>query len=303
MPVPKERIDEYYRLVKRHLESKRIWERTIKRFPERELAVYRLVQKILERLDEWNIDPMEFDWEAEFENLQYYEKTDDFLADLEAKGKLPISKAEQLKEQTSRLEGQIMSLIEEAKELSPEILKRVRTRIAETLGQVEELDRLILEIGNLKEQARRERAKAREYKAKLATYEKELRKLYEEMSTLRKQLEEAKKAQKRYVYKMVTLKAVSHIPSFIGADMKIYGPFETGQVFNVPEKDAYNLISRGLAQPWKATFAPPKAPKAEIEVKTKRLWEEYINATLSYEPRKAMEAARQLRELRKQLFT
>jgi len=291
----------------------RKWDYVVSRFPEGELAVYRAVKSILERLAEVGMDPQAFDWKAAFVKLEDYDSIEKFLKALEKEGVLPKPTIAELEaseeafiaEQASRLEGQIMSLIEEAKDVSPEILKRVRERIAEALGQAEDIDRLYLEVSRLRTEARRERAKAREYRTKLQELEKELRELYEEISALRQQLEEAKKAQKRYVYKMVALKAVTHIPSFLGEDGKVYGPFEAGQIFNVPERDAHKLISRGLAQPWKPTAFIPEAPKAlkeEVKAKATQLWNEYINTTLSYEPRKAMELAKQLRELRKQLF-
>ena len=317
MSVPRQRIKEYYERVKRILKETRKWDYVVSKFPEGELAVYRAVTIILERLAEVGVDPQTFDWKAAFVKLEDYDSIDSFIEALEEEGVLPTPTITELgaseeafiAREASRLEGQIMSLIEEAKDVRPEILKRVRERIAEALGQVEDIDRLYLEVSRLKEEARRERAKAREYKAKTQELEKELRKLYEEISALRQQLEEAKKAQKRYVYKMVALKAVTHIPSFLGEDGKVYGPFEAGQIFNVPERDAHKLISRGLAQPWKPTAFPPEAPKPpkkeinpEIKVKTDTLWEQYVNAVLSHEPIVAMEAARQLREFRKKLF-
>jgi len=318
--VSERTVDEYYARVKNLLKEMHLWEEAERRFKAPHIK--NLVRKILEKYEEAQVDPQYFDWKPVFANILSYDSLEKFYK-REVEPKLPKPKITEMKEkteeayitkETSYLEAQLMSLIEDARTLHPElgaeILKRARERIAEALGQIEDLDRLYLEVSRLKEEARRERAKAREYKAKTQELEKELRKLYEEISALRQQLEEAKKAQKRYIYKMVALKAVTHIPSFLGEDGKVYGPFEAGQIFNVPERDAHKLISRGLAQPWKPTAFPPEAPKPpkkeinpEIKVKTDTLWEQYINAVLSHEPIVAMEAARQLREFRKKLFT
>ncbi|MDD5163910.1 MAG: hypothetical protein PHD95_06945 [Candidatus ainarchaeum sp.] len=41
---------------------------------------------------------------------------------------------------------------------------------------------------------------------------------------------------------------LDNVPSFVGADMKEYGPFEKGSVIEVPEKIASLLLARKLAQ-------------------------------------------------------
>lgn len=46
----------------------------------------------------------------------------------------------------------------------------------------------------------------------------------------------------------ITLKVLSEIPSFVGPNMKEYGPFSKDQVVNVPKKIAQLLESRKLAE-------------------------------------------------------
>lgn len=59
---------------------------------------------------------------------------------------------------------------------------------------------------------------------------------------------EAKKSSlKEKGLKELSLKILSDIPSFIGADMKEYGPFSSGQSVELPWKTAELLIQRKLA--------------------------------------------------------
>lgn len=46
----------------------------------------------------------------------------------------------------------------------------------------------------------------------------------------------------------VSIKVLTNIPSFIGADMKEYGPFEESEVINLPKEVAKLFIARKLAE-------------------------------------------------------
>ncbi len=59
--------------------------------------------------------------------------------------------------------------------------------------------------------------------------------------------EKKKSASKEKGLKKLSLKILSDIPSFIGADLKEYGPFSGGQSIELPWKTAELLIQKKLA--------------------------------------------------------
>lgn len=55
-----------------------------------------------------------------------------------------------------------------------------------------------------------------------------------------------RQAKKQKDLNIVSVKVLSEIPSFVGADMKDYGPFSPGQTASVPFAVAKLLVARGL---------------------------------------------------------
>lgn len=60
-------------------------------------------------------------------------------------------------------------------------------------------------------------------------------------------------------YQMTTVKFLKAMPSFVGADMKRYGPFSVGEIDTVPEGNAAVLVEKGIAQIW--TIPQPTVPR------------------------------------------
>lgn len=74
---------------------------------------------------------------------------------------------------------------------------------------------------------------------------KKLKEFKEEVNTLF-QSKEKKKTEKKKDLKKLSIQMLSGAPSFIGADMKEYGPFEKGETVELPTKTAKILIERKL---------------------------------------------------------
>lgn len=51
----------------------------------------------------------------------------------------------------------------------------------------------------------------------------------------------------RKTTKKILVRILQDVPSFVGADMKIYGPYKTEDVVLLPEQNAEALIKRGMA--------------------------------------------------------
>ena len=80
-------------------------------------------------------------------------------------------------------------------------------------------------------------------KQELEMFGKLLKVLEEHSSTCRELFGE-----REQVKEDVTVEILSSVPTFVGADMKEYGPFSTGQKVSLPKKVAKLFITRKLAK-------------------------------------------------------
>ena len=60
--------------------------------------------------------------------------------------------------------------------------------------------------------------------------------------------EEKKPAKKEKSASKTHIRVIKEVPSFVGSDMKEYGPFPEGKEVELPEKTASLLLKRGLAE-------------------------------------------------------
>jgi len=104
-----------------------------------------------------------------------------------------------------------------------------RALIASTVGEISE-NRV----------AREEKKTFKEMLAVLEKHKSCLNEIFEPME--KNPVKEEKKAS------VVKLKILKDVPSFVGTDMKEYGPFSEGQNVELPTKIASLLVSRKLAE-------------------------------------------------------
>lgn len=106
----------------------------------------------------------------------------------------------------------------------------------------------------------------------------------------------------------ITVKIITDVPSFVGADGKTYGPFKGGEIQALPEPDAARLIEEGKAELWVAvpskmpappapptpppTAAPPRGLTREEERRLEDLFRSILLRELGRVPAEAMSAFR-----------
>jgi len=173
----------YYKLVEEHLRRRGLWEETVKKFPP--LAIRRAVEVILERMYEYDLDPELLDWGSLFEKLRDFKTVYGFIKALEERGEIPPSREEVIGASVEEIEKELAKLLELAKDVDVEILRRVRSRLAEELGEVEELAKLKREIEELREKIKTERRLKEEYAKKYEELERRLSELQRETIKLR----------------------------------------------------------------------------------------------------------------------
>jgi predicted RNase H-like nuclease (RuvC/YqgF family) len=178
-------VEKYYSAVRRHLEERGIWEETVRRFPP--AAVRSAVERILERLDENNVDPELLDWGALFEGLKDYGSVEAFIKDLEAKRYIPASVEEAARASADEVERELLELLEAARAADPGVLERLRSRLDELLGRSDELMKLRAELAELKRAAHRDRALVEAYSRRVKELEAQLARLRAEAEALRRE--------------------------------------------------------------------------------------------------------------------
>ena len=55
-----------------------------------------------------------------------------------------------------------------------------------------------------------------------------------------------------FLTKKVKVKFLEYVPRFIGIDEEEYGPFEKGEIAEIPEDNAKLLIEKGYAEKFKS---------------------------------------------------
>ena len=68
-------------------------------------------------------------------------------------------------------------------------------------------------------------------------------------ATLAGEKAEEKKEEEKKEPESVRVKILDKVPSFLGTDLKLYGPFEKGETVELPQKYANLLIEKGKAEP------------------------------------------------------
>jgi predicted RNase H-like nuclease (RuvC/YqgF family) len=187
-------VERYYEIVRRHLEDRGLWAETVRRFPPG--AIRSAIRDIIDRLDQHNIDPETLDWGTLFEALKDYEDVDGFIRGLEQRGYIPRSIEETVGQYVGDMERYITEMMDELAQADPEALKRIRGRIMDILGEVDEVARLKEEVGELKKRLEEERWLRKDYSEKLKNYEELNRKLRREIEELRRGLEEARRPER-----------------------------------------------------------------------------------------------------------
>jgi hypothetical protein len=147
-------IEKYYERIRKHLEEKGVWEETIRKFPPQ--AIRNIIRRILERLDEYDMDYELIDWAVLFEGLRDFDNAEAFIKDLEAKNEIPKSKIDYTQELLAQYEKELHDLgyrivsakayerylLEKDKEIE---IRRLRNKIRELEARIRELTKAVEE--------------------------------------------------------------------------------------------------------------------------------------------------------------
>jgi hypothetical protein len=137
-------------------EAEKLYDRVVskciksQRFPPK--AVVSLIKHILERFDEWGVDPETFDWCAHLQGLDDYESIYDFIAHLEEEQLIPKKKSDIIDTLISQYERELAELgyVVVKKEEYDKILRsKNKDMIIRNLRrQISELRRAVKELQN-----------------------------------------------------------------------------------------------------------------------------------------------------------
>jgi hypothetical protein len=150
-------IEKYYNRVQEHLKDLGVWEQTIVLFPPE--TIRHIIQKILERLDEYDMDYELLDWGVLFEGLRDFKDSEAFLKHLEALGEIPPPKEQYTQDLLAQYE-------KELKELGYRIVKEESYLKYLTSKEKDE------EVNRLKRKIAEYERKIAELEKALATYER-----------------------------------------------------------------------------------------------------------------------------------
>lgn len=204
-----------------------------------------------------------------------------------------------------KAQRELMSSYRSDMEQALSVYEEEAQKLRETLGikppeNLEELQKRVelLEMKVDKVQTEKHKVERQLETVRESLAEKES-KLHEVSETLKGKQE----IEKKYTYKMVTVKFLQHIDTFRGQDTKFYGPYSIGQVASVPEGDASTLVKHAVAQPWSIPMKPTlPIQKEALRQEARKVWEDYKNAILGYDTAKARESLARLKEIRVQLL-
>jgi len=141
-----------------------------------------------------------------------------------------------------------------------EALKEMKVKPPEWTLPKEELEAKITRLQNKIVRLEAAKEKAEKEKEKISRILTETQKILSEKEA---ELAKKREMEKRYIYKMATVRFTEYVPAFVGVDTKTYGPFYTGSIATVPEVDAEKLIRQGKAQPWTVLKTKLPSPKRE----------------------------------------
>ena len=198
-------VERYYDGVVRHLKEVGLWEKTLRKFPPE--AIKAAVKRVIERLDEHGIDPEYWDWGTFFERLHEFDTVDDWVNWLEEEKYLPPSREEIIARGAAEIERDLTALLDLARQVDVSILRRIRERIAELLGEAESLARLRRELEEYKRRVTVERRLRQEYARRAEELEERLRELRRKIGEVKRTVETARPP----VYAEIQAKVTAHI--------------------------------------------------------------------------------------------
>ena len=159
-------VERYYRIVESELKARKLWERTIKKFPPN--AIRQAVSEIIERLEARGIDPDTFDWGTAFAMLHEFPSISAFIEHLEREGWIPPITAEEI-ESYIRYTIEDLARLREVLKRYPKLWSELRDRIAEVIGLSERVAELMgkaRRVEELEAEVRRLRRKVAELTAR-----------------------------------------------------------------------------------------------------------------------------------------
>jgi tetratricopeptide (TPR) repeat protein len=145
-------VEKYYDRIEKHLRDLGVWEETISKFPPQ--AIRSAIEKILSRLDEYDMDYELLDWPILFEGLRDFDSVEAFIKHLEATNEIPKPKTEYTQELLAQYERELHELgyriVREesylkyltSKERTDEI-NRLKRKIAEYQRKIAELEKAL----------------------------------------------------------------------------------------------------------------------------------------------------------------
>jgi len=185
-------VEEFYGILKGHLEELRLWDKVVKSYPEGNLTPYRVATQVLDRCYEWDIDPHTLDWRQIASEMQFHTTVGSLLSALAEKGLIPpprLTAEEAEAAYLTDIERRLTELAQELEALPERERRRLSSLVARAAGLSDEVERL-----------RREAEKARELRRKVERLRREAekaRELREEVERLRRKVERLRREAER----------------------------------------------------------------------------------------------------------
>lgn len=280
------------------------------------MIVQNLVKNVYNRFVSAGYDPNAVSWDKVFEDLQAYTSPTVFIQAKEAKGLIPRLKPEEEAKSAKELEQQIEAQEDFAQEQNVQGALDFLSQNPENKKAVEYLQTSFTKLkaglqtagqqGD-EEAQRRDRAQLKQLQAQVQELKKRDEESKKRLARAR-ELEEAINKQPTAVIVTTASKVISttsirftaYTSPFKGADNKVYGPFNAGQVATVPSQDAEKLVKSGVAQ---SSMSPQQTvQKDQLTQEARTLWEEYRNAVLNNDVDVQSSSLRRLKQIRIQLY-
>lgn len=197
------------------------------------MAIRAAIKRILDRIEQYDIDPETIDWVTLFEGLRDFETVDDFLRYMEGRvyeggAYIPTDYSDEaideyLKEHIYYAEEQIKDIIEQFYESDPGLIKRIKEFLSELDEDSEDVAKLKEDIEKLKNKVKKEKELRNEYEDKIKEYSEKIKEYEEKLESLTKQLRRMEEESKRraeivketHVQKPAETKETVHRPKTI----------------------------------------------------------------------------------------
>ncbi len=178
-----ELIDQYYSIVKQHLESLGTWNETASKFPPS--TIKGTVKEILDRLYQNNMPADSIDWSTLFEKLRDYGHVNDFLKWAESEHYIPINYEKVANEVADDSIRQLSEILDSIKGSNSVRLKNeVKQMVQKYLGTADE-------INKLKRETEANKKESDKYSALLKQQTDFIEQLRYEIQQLKEQLQKA----------------------------------------------------------------------------------------------------------------